>query len=364
MGVHGDCIQSNAYSILGTLKVDPNVGVPFPGVVGPFGPAPTGPTGRTGPTGLTGPTGDTGPLSNTGPTGPTGITGSTVTGPTGTVTGPTGSTGPAGSFLSVVPITYTVQDEMSTTRQVFSKNINTPVFISDAPNQIFASTVGYTSNTLSYTFGKAKDQTYLAIGGNSVSGSYGTMISKNLVNWSNLTNASAAVPCRIYWDGLKWITTRNSTNDILYSYDGLNYSTINVPSATLSSVAFNGSLYVGIGIGGVFYSYDSINWIKSTTGSALINNVSTIQIGKVVWNGNMWVVGGNGTSCTIAYSYDGIAWTAVTNSKTTLFDSSGGCMDLLWNGTVFVAVGANTLGNGVATSPDGVNWSKSQFKLI
>jgi len=331
-----------------------------------WGTGPSGPsgsfTGRTGPTSSTGPTGPTGPASITGQTGPTGALSTGATGPTGSVTGPTGPTGPAGSFLNMPPITYTISDEMSTTRQVFTKNINVPMYISDAPNQIFASTIGYTSNTISYTFGKAVEPTYMAIGGNSIQGNYGTMISKNLTNWSALINTSASVPCRIYWDGIKWITTRNNTNDILYSYDGVSYNTVNVANATLSSIGYNGQLYVGIGIGGVFYSYDSINWIQSTTGTALINNASSIQIGKVVWSGNLWVIGGNGAAYTLAYSYDGITWTGVTGSAT-LFNAPGGCMDIIWSGQIFVATGANTNGNVISTSTDGITWTQNRAFL-
>jgi len=120
-------------------------------------------------------------------------------------------------------------------------------------------------------------------------------------------------------------------------------------------------MYVGIGIGGVFYSYDSLTWYNSSTGTALINNASAPQIGKVIWNGNLWVAVGNGASYTIIYSYDGIIWTGVAGSKT-LFEGTGGAMDIVWNGSLFVVVGASSF-HIIATSSDGINWSFSSVKV-
>ena len=88
-----------------------------------------------------------------------------------------------------------------------------------------------------------------------------------------------------------------------------------------------------------------------------MNNNENIQIGKVVWNGSIWVAVGNGESCTIMFSYDGITWNGVSGSKS-FFDANGGGMDIIWNGALFVAVGA---GNStyIVTSEDGMNWSNS-----
>jgi hypothetical protein len=72
----------------------------------------------------------------------------------------------------------------------------------------------------------------------------------------------------------------------------------------------------------------------------------------------LWVACGNGTSYAIIYSYDGINWTGVSNSKT-LFDVSGGAIDIVWNGNVFVATGANSSRYAVAISTDGITWTNS-----
>jgi hypothetical protein len=281
-------------------------------------------------------------------------------GPTGGTTGVTGPTGIAGKFLQPIPQTqFLMEDPMTFTRTRFSKNIPLNMYITDDPNSMIAITNGYSNAELTYTFGKGRDNTYTAIGGSST---YGTITSKDMNNWSSLSNQSSNVPCHIMWDGYKWIVTQNNTN-ILVSYNDISYASINSTIGgivKLSSIAKNSTMYVGVGIGGIFYGYDGLVWYQSTSGSALINNQSSVQIGKVIWNGNMWVVVGNGSSYNIAYSYDGINWTGVTGSNS-LFDASGGGFDLVWDGTQFIAVGATNT-SMAATSNDGIVWSNLFMK--
>jgi hypothetical protein len=230
------------------------------------------------------------------------------------------------------------------------------MYISDSPANIVSNTNGNTSNDIVYTFGKSKDAAYMAVGG--ITNNFGTLYSRNTSQWTPVMNTSSSVPCRIIWDGLKWIYTDSSK--IQVSYNDISFVPITLQSAVLSSIAYNNIMYVGIGTGGIFYSYDSLNWYNSSTGTTLINNQSGTQFGKVVWNGNIWVAAGNGTSYTIAYSYDGINWTGVANSKT-IFNLTGGGIDLIWNGFIFVAVGAGAI--IIATSSDGITWSTSSIVI-
>jgi hypothetical protein len=103
--------------------------------------------------------------------------------------------------------------------------------------------------------------------------------------------------------------------------------------------------------------------IKTIISGDSINNTSSTQIGKVVWNGSLWVAGGYGSTYTLAYSYDAINWTGVGDS-TTLFSASGGVLDLAWNGSIFVAAGADPFGNVIATSSDGITWTKPTMPTI
>jgi hypothetical protein len=133
----------------------------------------------------------------------------------------------------------------------------------------------------------------------------------------------------------------------------------------MASVATNTQLYVGIGTGGIFYGYDGLNWINSVSGTVLLDNSGSYlaQIGKVGWNGSLWVIVGTGSAYTIIYSSDGMNWSGVANSKS-IFDVAGGAVDLAWNGTIWVATGANSSGKLVATSYNGIIWSNANTLSI
>jgi hypothetical protein len=354
--------------------------------------APTGPTGYTGATGVSsigpigengqqGPTGPTGYMGHTGQTGYTGHTGyygfQGIVGYTGIIgyvyqtgytgingiegytgyyytgyTGYIGYTGADESQIRNVPTIVSFDDDMTYTRQMLSRQMQQNSYITDGALDVIAIARGYTQNDTVYTFGKSRNTTYMAA--IATDASYGTVTSGNIKRWSSLNNADSNPINRVIWDGVKWIVTRNTST--LYSYNAETFSTIDISGSILSSIERNAKIYVGIGKGGLFYSYDGLNWVNSVSGTALINNPSTAQIGKVVWNGSLWVAVGNGISCTIIYSSDGMNWTGVVNS-TTVFDVIGGAIDLVWNGTIWVATGANSSGKLIATSVDGITWS-------
>jgi hypothetical protein len=305
--------------------------------------------GFAGTVGLNGVTGYTGGIGYTGINGMAGYTGYSMTGYTGGI----GYTGSDETGVRVVPTVVSFEDDMTYTRQMLSRQMQENSYITDGTIDILAISRGYTQNETVYTFGKAnKNPTYIAAV--STDASYGTLSSKNLRNWSPLKNQNANAPSRVVWDGIKWIVTRNDTSSILYSYNAETF--IDISGAKLASIATNSKLYVGIGVGGVFYSYDGLNWINSSSGTSLISSIT--PIGKVVWNGSLWVAVGNGSAYTIIYSSDGINWSGVANSKT-LFDIAGGAVELAWNGTVWVAVGANSTGKLVAISYNGTVWSNT-----
>jgi hypothetical protein len=226
-------------------------------------------------------------------------------------------------------------------------------YITDSPLDILAMSRGYTRNEAVYTFGKSRNDQYMAA--IELDGNYGTVMSNNITNWSSPSNVTNNPINRVVWDGEKWLVTRNDNASLLYSYNAETFSSVTVSGAKLSAVANNSSIYVGIGTGGVFYSYDGLHWLESSTGTDLIDSSGTAQIGKVAWNGSIWVAVGYGTAYTIIYSSDGITWTgAATN---TFFDTNGRALDLVWNGTLWVATGSNYANKLVAYSSDGINWT-------
>jgi len=98
------------------------------------------------------------------------------------------------------------------------------------------------------------------------------------------------------------------------------------------------------------YSSDGINWTANTSASALLDE----GIFTVVWNGSLWLAGGNcnpnpPTSDKIIYSYDGITW-AASESQRLIF--TGICVGLAWNGQRFVGIG----GQQIAQSTNGLDW--------
>jgi hypothetical protein len=323
----------------------------YTGYTGPIGnTSHTGYTGEYGPYGSVGLSGHSGPTGSLGPVGSIGLNG--YTGNIG-YTGFNGCSGPNDALSRNVGRHVSYEDDATYTRQLISRQMQLSGYITDRPVDIIASARGYTTNPIVYTFGKEKPDSYLAIAKNG--NNYGTITTRDGTHWSDLSNVSGNAPNRIVWDGMKWIVTRSDTADILYSYDSQTYNTSDVSGSTIASIAYNGVMYVGIGKGGIFFSYDAVNWIHT---SSLINNASTAQIGKVVWNGTLWVVGGNGSTYTLAYSYDGIHWTGVANSSA-LFDLSGGVVDIVWNGNVFVATGGNLNGYAIAISTNGITWTNS-----
>jgi hypothetical protein len=311
----------------------------------------TGYTGYDGLQGIIGYTGITGYISQTGYTGIDGIKGYTGYSCTG-YTGYVGYTGVDEFPVRNVPTIVSFDDDMTYTRQMLSRQMQKNSYITDGALDVIAIARGYTQNDTVYTFGKSRNATYMAA--IATDASYGTVISGNMKNWSSIKNSSSNAVNRVIWDGVKWIVTRNDT--ALYSYNAETFTAIDISGAVLSSIATNARIYVGIGKGGVFYSYDGLNWVNSSSGTTLINNTSVAQIGKVVWNGRLWVAVGNGASYTIIYSLDGINWTGVSNSST-IFDVAGGGIDLVWNGTIWVATGANSTGKLIATSLDGITWT-------
>jgi hypothetical protein len=150
----------------------------------------------------------------------------------------------------------------------------------------------------------------------------------------------------------------DSPNTVLYSYNNKDW--FNSPSGSelfslgLLNVKYNGSLWVGVGIGntgGVLgYSLDGTEWIKSTSGSKKLDMYAF----DIVWNGTIWVAVGRGNS-SIIYSSDGINW-SISTSGTNLLNP---CSAITWDGINFIAGG-----DSIIYSPNGINWTASNATLF
>jgi hypothetical protein len=122
-------------------------------------------------------------------------------------------------------------------------------------------------------------------------------------------------------------------------------------STTIRSVIVAAGLDTN-GRGAVGYSYDGIYWNASTCGLNIVVN-------RVAYNGYQWVAVGSSLNHGWAMtSNDGIHWNLVSD-----FTLEEG-YDVVWNGTVFFAIGLDYNGRSVACySKDGVTWIGSVLSL-
>ena len=112
----------------------------------------------------------------------------------------------------------------------------------------------------------------------------------------------------------------------------------------------NDSFSVAVGENYIAYSYDTLNWTKSTS------DPFDGAIGKsVAWNGSYWIaVGYSPSGGIIAKSNDGDIWTTSTDTPLNVIN------DVKWNESYWVAVGSNSDNTVcITTSSDGVSWTAS-----
>jgi cytoskeletal protein CcmA (bactofilin family) len=165
------------------------------------------------------------------------------------------------------------------------------------------------------------------------------------------------------------VATGYGTYDIAYSYDGSNWVGTDTGVFTGNNnisgqgyawgVGWNGNMWVATGNGSntLAYSSDGKTW------QGAVSSPFPDYAWSVAWNGNVWVAtgGSDGTAeCSVAYSYDGMSWTAADTSSSLIFSYGG--FGVAWGGSYWVAVGGGS--NMFATSYDGINWSAQPSNAI
>ena len=156
-----------------------------------------------------------------------------------------------------------------------------------------------------------------------------------------------------------------------YSYDGLTWTSINdfLTAASLFyilSVSWGEDKFIISGglnsvNNDIYYSYTGLNgtWVLSTNPLSL-----PYGIYSTLYNGTMWVGVGaatNGSNGAV-YSYDGITWLAGSGAIFNSYDTStsGGQAGVAWNGYRWlITTGSTTCTNSVFYSNDGINWTQS-----
>jgi len=104
----------------------------------------------------------------------------------------------------------------------------------------------------------------------------------------------------------------------------------------------------GVGTNQLAYSYDGLTWTASTSGNSLITNGCQ----AIAWSGSVWLAAGGSTGPVMASSSDGIVWREIA-SGSSIFTTE--CAAIAWNGSMWVAVGDGT--NKIAYSYDNINWT-------
>ena len=190
--------------------------------------------------------------------------------------------------------------------------------------------------------------------------SYNVATSNNGMDWTISQNAS--IESSSFYNGIYYFR-ESSGNTYSKSVDGNTWTTLSTLSdMSLSiisqftrntpheSVAQIKPLSVATGEGDntLAYSVDGIQW------KGLGSSVFSLRGNRAVWNGKVWVaVGADSAGTWVATSYDGMEW---TRGESTWLSEG---YDIAWNGDQFVAVGINAgnTGGGIATSTDGTTWT-------
>ncbi|KPL25654.1 MAG: hypothetical protein AMJ75_00055 [Phycisphaerae bacterium SM1_79] len=203
---------------------------------------------------------------------------------------------------------------------------------------------------------------FVAVGGPQLSDTGAGVIvtSTDGETWTPRTSNAAHALMSVIWSGAQYVAVGQS-GTIVTSPDGITWTarTYNVAGTThLNEVIWSGTQFVAVGRAEtgtewgteiIVTSPDGITWTPRAYDSML-------PLTSVVWSGTQFVAGGGtpGTSgSVIVTSPDGITWTKQA-------DEALGCqiLSILWNGSLFVAVGSPEI---IVTSLDGVTWSRRAY---
>jgi len=202
---------------------------------------------------------------------------------------------------------------------------------------------------------------------------------------SDYTGSGVASELRGFVAGITASTSESQIEtDVLNCIEQLAGTSVTTGSVVLNAVAWSGTQFVAVGLGGVVEtSPDGAIW--TNRGSAFNPLLSASDLRSVIWHNNRFVaVGVNGGSencpggavaCTdvivartdsVLSSTDGVTWTnSVSNASSTSIPEDSELNSIVWNGSQFVAVGDQIGGTGsdvgdyghVLFSTDGENWS-------
>ena len=189
-------------------------------------------------------------------------------------------------------------------------------------------------------------------GGYNIGYTRSLILSSDGINWVlPVNNVLSGGVGDMAWGQKKWVAVGATSpsgdeNRIAYSSDGMNWtlSTYNSDNHVgwFYCIAYNGSYFLAGGYNRIAKSSDGNTWTDVDV-TSIIGAVNSIA-----WNGYVWVATGTNTSNVVAYSTNGVAWTAV---NTSLMNSG---RVVVYNGTNFLVGGDGNY--RLISSIDGINW--------
>jgi uncharacterized repeat protein (TIGR02543 family) len=170
------------------------------------------------------------------------------------------------------------------------------------------------------------------------------------INWKKVDNNLNDVHI-VAWGKDKFIAYRFGLNQIVYSYDGITWNTVNEPvknsfiGPKFYDIVWGNNIYVAACSGTMAYSYDGITW-KITIDDDFTTGFGVTENG-IAW-GNDKFVAVSSNSKKIGYSTDGITWKIININE--IYDC------VTWGNGKFVAMGRS---GKIAYSLDGITWTES-----
>jgi hypothetical protein len=153
----------------------------------------------------------------------------------------------------------------------------------------------------------------------------------------------------------KYIAVGEGNFTMAFSYDGRSFIVNNnSPMTSINGIAENfnnGDIVIaGVSVDGNNVSFSSnggVSWIGN-------NSFFDTKGNKVLFDGNKWLVAGEGTTASIIYTFDGLSWENATDAKTIFTNSA---RDIDHNTILHVAVGDGTSHSIASSSNRGISWT-------
>jgi hypothetical protein len=187
--------------------------------------------------------------------------------------------------------------------------------------------------------------------------------------------SARAAHTSLVFDNKMWVMGGGGAykNDVWYSTDGVTWTQATASAGwsarqNLASLVFDDKMWVIGGLGpssnhknDVWYSSDGITWTQATASAAWSSRRGH---SSVVYDNKMWVIGGlNNASGTLRYndvwhSTDGVTWTQATSNAA--WTKRVSHTSVVYNDNMWVIGGSDGSNkNDVWSSTDGITWTQA-----